>query len=66
LYITESFQHLKRVEFISDKMLYITLKGYWCDTVLNVHAPTEDEDDIIKDNFYEELDRYLISSLGTI
>jgi hypothetical protein len=32
---------VKRVEFVSDRMLYITLKGCWCDiTVLNVHAPT--------------------------
>jgi hypothetical protein len=36
-------------------MSYITLKGRWCDIiVLNVHAPTEDEDDGIKDSFYEE------------
>jgi hypothetical protein len=25
--------------------------------VLNVHAPTEDEIDDVKDNFYEELER---------
>jgi hypothetical protein len=30
-------------------MSYTTLKGHWCGTiVLNVHAPTEDKDDIIK------------------
>jgi hypothetical protein len=43
---------VKRVEFVSDMMSYITLKGRWCDTVLNVHAPTEDKDDAIKDSFY--------------
>jgi hypothetical protein len=32
-----------RVEFVSDRMLYIILKGHWCGTVLNVHAPTEDK-----------------------
>jgi exonuclease III len=47
---------VKRVEFVSDRMSYITLKGRWCDIiVLNVHAPTEDKDDI-KDSFYEELE----------
>jgi endonuclease/exonuclease/phosphatase family metal-dependent hydrolase len=48
---------IKKVEFISDKMSYITLKGRWCDIiVLNVHAPTEDKDDVIKDSVYEELE----------
>jgi hypothetical protein len=49
---------VKRVEFVSDRMLYITLKSQWCDiTVLNVHAPTEDKNDDIKDSFYEELEQ---------
>jgi hypothetical protein len=49
---------VKRVEFLSDKMSHITLKGRWCDIiVVNVHAPTEDKDDDIKDSFYEELER---------
>jgi exonuclease III len=49
---------VKRVEFVSDRMSYITLKGCWCDIiVLNVHAPTEDKDDDIKDSFYEELEQ---------
>jgi hypothetical protein len=39
-----------RVEFVSDKMLYVTLNSRWCDIiVLNVHAPTEDKDYDIKD-----------------
>jgi hypothetical protein len=58
---------VRRVEFVSDRMSYITLKGHWCDIiVLNVHAPTEVKDDVIKDSFYEELEEILISSLGTI
>jgi exonuclease III len=58
---------VKRVEFVSDRIPYITLKGRWCDIiVLNVHTPTEDKDDDIKDSFYEELQQILISSLGTI
>jgi hypothetical protein len=39
-------------------MLYVTLKGLWCDIiVLNVHVPTDDKDDVIKDSFYEELEQ---------
>jgi len=26
-------------------MLYITLRGCWCDIVRHVHAPTEDKND---------------------
>jgi exonuclease III len=49
---------VKRVEFVSDKISYITLKGRWCDIiVLNVHAPNEDKDDVIKDSFYKELEQ---------
>jgi hypothetical protein len=44
------------VEFVSDRMSYIILRGLWCDiTVLNVHAPTEDKTDDMKERFYEEL-----------
>jgi hypothetical protein len=46
----------KRVEFVGDRISYITLKGRWYDIVLNVQAPTEDKDDI-KDSFYEELEQ---------
>jgi hypothetical protein len=36
-----------------------------CDViVLNVHAPNEDEDDDIKDNFYEELEQVFHQFLG--
>jgi hypothetical protein len=31
---------VNRVEFVSDKMSYIRLRGRWCDIVLNVSAPT--------------------------
>ncbi|PNF17039.1 hypothetical protein B7P43_G00842 [Cryptotermes secundus] len=48
---------VKRVEFVSDRISYIILKGRWCDIiVMNVHAPTEDKIDDIKDGFYEELE----------
>jgi hypothetical protein len=46
---------VRRVEFVSDRMSYIILRGRWCDIiVLNVHAPCEDRSDM-KDSFYEEL-----------
>ncbi|PNF41599.1 hypothetical protein B7P43_G11344, partial [Cryptotermes secundus] len=36
---------------------YIILKGRWCDIiVMNVHAPTEDTIDDLKNRFYEELE----------
>jgi hypothetical protein len=46
---------VKRVGFDSDRMLYIILRSYCCHViVLNVHAPTEDTVDNMKDSFYEE------------
>jgi hypothetical protein len=36
-------------------MSYIIFRGRWCNIILlNVHAPTEDKIDDIKDRFYEE------------
>ena len=47
------------MDFISDLVPFITLKGLWCDIiVLNVQAPSEDKDDDIKDSFYEEIERH--------
>jgi hypothetical protein len=48
---------VKRVNFVSDRMSYIILGGHWCDIiVLNVHAPTEDKTDDMKNSLYEELE----------
>jgi exonuclease III len=48
---------VKRVEFVSDSISYIILRGRWCDIiVLNVHAPTVDKIDM-KDRFYEKLEQ---------
>jgi hypothetical protein len=48
---------VKRVEFVSDRMSYITLRGCWCHViVLNVHAPTEDKFDDMKDRLLEEME----------
>jgi hypothetical protein len=49
---------VKRVEFDSDRMSCIILRGRWCHIiVLNGHAPTEDKTDDVKDSFYVELER---------
>jgi exonuclease III len=45
----------RRVEFISDRISHMTQKVNWCNIVLNLHAPSEDTDDDIKDSFYEKL-----------
>jgi hypothetical protein len=43
---------VKKVKFVSDRI------GRWCDIiVLNVHAPTENKIDDMKDSFYDELER---------
>jgi hypothetical protein len=60
---------VKRVELVSDRMSYIMLelasvrmsyimlRGHSCDIiVLNVHAPSEDKIDDMKDRLYEELE----------
>jgi hypothetical protein len=49
---------VERVEFVSDRMSYIILRGRWCHIiVLNVHAPTEDKTTDVKDSFYKKLER---------
>jgi hypothetical protein len=49
---------VKRVEFVSDRMSYIILRGHWCHIIVpKVHASTEDKTDYVKDSFYEELER---------
>ena len=59
---------VKRVEFVSDRMSYIVLRGRWCNIiVLNVHAPGEEKSDDSKDSFYEELEQvFFIVFLSTI
>jgi hypothetical protein len=46
------------VEFISDRMSYVILRGRWGNIiVLNVHTPCEDKGNYVKDSFYEEIGR---------
>jgi len=49
---------VKGVQFISDRMSYIILRGCWCYIiVLNMHAPSEEKSDDSKDSFYKELEQ---------
>jgi hypothetical protein len=49
---------VKSIEFVSDRLPYVILKGRWCHIiVLNVHAPTGDKTDDVKDSLYQELER---------
>jgi hypothetical protein len=55
---TGSFVHqriipaIKTVEFVSDRMSYIVLRGHWGNMiVLNAHAPTEEKGYDSKDSF---------------
>jgi len=58
---------VKRVGFVSGRMSYIVLRGRWCNIiVLNVHAPSEEKSDDLKDIFYGELEQVFIIFLRTI
>jgi len=58
---------VKRVEFFSDNMSYINLKGHWCDIiVLNVHAQLMIKMRTQNTAFTKNQNWYLFSSLGTI
>ena len=49
---------MKRVEFVSDRLSYIVLRGLWHNIfVVNVHAPSEEKSDESKESFYEELEQ---------
>ena len=61
---TGSFVHrrivsaVKRVDFVSDRLSCIVLRGRWCNIiVVNVHAPSEEKSDKAKNSFYEELEQ---------
>jgi hypothetical protein len=65
LFIRESSQHLKRVEFVSDRMSYTILRGHLCDIIfLNVHAQRDKMD--MKESFYGELGRVFNKFLNVI
>jgi len=46
-------------------MSYITLRGRWCNIIfLNVHAPSEEKSDDLKDSFYEEIEQFFFKSFS--
>jgi hypothetical protein len=56
----------RRADFVRDRMTNTILSVRWCDIiVLNVHAPTEDETNNMKNSFYEKLDHVFDNSLNT-
>jgi hypothetical protein len=58
LYIRESYQQLRGLKLLMIDMSYIILRVFWCHIiVLNVHAPTEDKTDDVKDSFNEQVER---------
>jgi hypothetical protein len=53
----QSYQQLRGLNLLV-RMSYIILRGHWFHiVVLNIHAPTEDKTDDVKDNIYKELER---------
>jgi len=49
---------VKRVEFVSDRVSYIVLRGRWCNIIfLNVHTPSEEKSDDSKVFFYKDLEQ---------
>jgi hypothetical protein len=65
----EWYQQLRvtKVELVNNRMSYVILRGRWCHIViLNVHVPTEDKIDDVKDSLYEELEKVSDKVLNTI
>jgi len=49
---------VKRLEFVSDRMSYIVLRGQWCNIIsLNVHESSEEKSDGLKTFFMKELEK---------
>jgi hypothetical protein len=46
-------------------MSYITVRGRWCDMLLNVHAPNEDKSDVTKVSFTRDQSVNSIGSRNT-
>ena len=63
---TEKCQQV-RVEFVSDRVSYMVLRGRWCNIiVLNVHAPSVGKSDNLTTVFMRNEGRFFIFFLSTI
>jgi hypothetical protein len=52
---TTYYQQLTKVDFVSDRLSYMVLRGRWCNIiVLNAHEPIGKISDDLKDSFYKE------------
>jgi hypothetical protein len=47
---------VKRFEFVSGRVSYIILRGYWFRIVLDVYTLTESKIDNVKGSFYKDLE----------
>jgi hypothetical protein len=49
-----------RLDFVSDRMSYIVLRGRWCNIVLSVSVPSEEKNGGSKYSFYEDLEQVFL------
>ena len=57
---------VKRVEFVSVRILYVVLRGSWFNIVLNVHAPSEEQHNDSKWSFCEKLEQVFDNFLSAV
>jgi hypothetical protein len=57
----------KKMEFVADRMSYVTPRGNWCDIItLNVQDSTREKRDYIKCTFIRNYSMYSIISLSSM
>jgi hypothetical protein len=48
---------VKRLEFVSDRVSHVVLRGRWFSIIVNVHSPSQKKNDDSKDSFYKEVEQ---------
>ena len=57
LFFIEELDQQLKVQYLSDSLCCIMLNCRWCEIIsVNVHIPSEEKNDDIKESFYEETD----------